>query len=108
MSKYPIGFMSYVRFDDEHDNGRLTEFCKRLSGEVRVHTGELFHIFQDRSDIAWGQQWKNRIDGCLDHGTFLIPIITPSFFKSDPCRYELEHFLTRETELGRNDLILPL
>jgi hypothetical protein len=35
MDKFPIGFMSYVRFDDEHENGRLTELCKRLSGEVR-------------------------------------------------------------------------
>ncbi|MFL6674114.1 MAG: right-handed parallel beta-helix repeat-containing protein [Massilia sp.] len=108
MGKSPIGFMSYVRFDDEHENGRLTEFCKRLSGEVRLQTGEQFEIFQDRNDITWGQQWKNRIVDCIDAGMFLIPIITPSFFKSDPCREELERFLTREAELGRNDLILPL
>jgi F-box protein 11 len=108
MNKYPIGFMSYVRFNDEHDHGRLTEFRKRLSGEVQVHTGELFQIFQDRNDIDWGQQWRSRIDDCLDHGTFLIPIITPSFFKSDACRAELERFLSRESELGRDDLILPL
>lgn len=108
MDKFPIAFMSYVRFDDEHENGRLTEFCKRLGGEVRVQTGEQFDIFQDRQDIAWGQQWKNRIGECLDASTFLIPIITPSFFRSDPCRDELERFLAREADLGRNDLILPL
>ena len=108
MDKFPIGFMSYVRFDDEHENGRLTELCKRLSGEVRVQTGEGFDIFQDRQDIAWGQQWKNRIGEGLDASTFLIPIITPGFFKSDACRYELERFLARESALGRNDLILPL
>lgn len=102
------GFLSYVRFDDAHENGRLSEFCKRLSGEVRVQTGEPFPIFQDREDISWGQQWKERIETSIDSVTFLIPIITPGFFKSGPCREELERFLDREKELGRNDLILPV
>ncbi len=108
MSRHPVAFMSYVRFDDEHENGRLTEFCKQLSGEVRLQTGEKFHIFQDRNDIAWGQQWKQRIDESLDGATFLIPIITPSFFKSPPCRDEFNLFLDREKRLRRNDLILPV
>jgi cobaltochelatase CobT len=105
MEKSPIGFMSYVRLDDE--NGQLTEFCKRLGREVRLQTGEQFEIFQD-TDITCGQQWKNRIADCLDAGMFLIPIITPRFFKSHACRDELERFLNRESELGRNDLIFPL
>lgn len=108
MKKRPAAFMSYVRFDDEHDTGRLTEFRKRLSEEVRVQTGEEFPIFQDRDDISWGQKWKERIEESLDEVTFLIPIITPSFFKSRDCRSELERFLERETKLTRNDLILPV
>ncbi|HEY5891736.1 MAG TPA: right-handed parallel beta-helix repeat-containing protein [Chthoniobacterales bacterium] len=108
MSQYPLAFMSYVRFDDQHENGRLTQFCERLSGEVRMQTGEKFHIFQDRNDIAWGQQWKQRIDESLDTITFLIPMITPGFFKSSACRGELERFLQREKNLGRGDLILPV
>lgn len=100
--------MSYVRSVDEHDEGRLTELRKRLSGEVRVQTGQEFPIFQDRNDILWGQQWKERIDESLDEVTFLIPIITPGFFKSDVCGDELRKFLEREKKLGRNDLILPV
>jgi hypothetical protein len=30
-----IAFLSYVHSDDEHDNGGLTQFCKRLSAEVK-------------------------------------------------------------------------
>ena len=108
MSQKPIGFMSYVRLDDEHENGRISEFCKRLSGEVRVQTGERFDIFQDRNDIGWGQQWKERIEESLDAVTFLIPMITPGFFKSRACRLEPERFIEREQQLGRNDLILPV
>ncbi len=104
----PIGFMSYVRFGDQHDGGRLTEFCKRLSGELQMQTGDEFPIFQDREAIGWGQSWKHRIDDSLDAATFLFPILTPGFFKSAACRNELQRFLERERKLGRNDLILPV
>ena len=108
MSRPPIAFMSYVRLDDQHENGRLTQFRERLSAEVRMQTGDAFDIFQDRNDIAWGQQWKDRIVESLDGVTFLIPIITPAFFKSPACREELERFLQREEGLGRTDLVLPV
>ena len=106
--KQPVAFMSYVRFDDKHENGRLTEFRERLSAEVKMQTGEEFPIFQDREDIKWGQNWKERLEETIDDVTFLIPILTPTFFKSSHCREELERFIEREKELGRNDLILPV
>jgi parallel beta-helix repeat protein len=100
--------MSYVHFVDQHESGRLTDFCKRLSGEVQMQTGLEFPIFQDRKDIAWGQQWRERVNESLDAVTFLIPILTASFFKSEHCRNELARFLDREKQLNRNDLILPV
>ncbi len=106
--KQPVAFMSYVRFDDKHENGRLTEFRERLSAEVKMQTGDEFPIFQDREDIKWGQTWKERLEETIDDVTFLIPILTPTFFKSSHCREELEQFIEREKELGRNDLILPV
>lgn len=108
MNKPPIAFMSYVHFDDKHENGRLSEFRERLSGEVQIQSGEEFPIFQDRNDILWGQNWQERIEESLDAATFLIPILTPSFLKSAFCRKEVERFLEREKQLGRQDLILPV
>ena len=108
MSQNPVAFLSYVRLDDQHEKGRLTELCERLCGELRIQTGEEFRIFQDQDDIEWGQQWQQRLDESLDAVTFLIPIITPGFFKSPSCRGELERFLDREKRLNRNDLILPV
>src|SRR5215470_7401202 len=99
--------MSYVRLDDQHENGQLSQFRERLSAEVRVQSGEDFPIFQDRNDIAWGQAWQERIDKALDGATLLVAIITPSFFRSPACRNEVERFLERESQLGRQDLILP-
>ncbi len=100
--------MSYVREDDKFERGRLSELRTRLSGEVAAQLGEPFPIFQDREDIAWGQQWQKRIDDSLHSVTFLIPILTPRFFRSPACRGELERFPKREDRLGRGDLILPV
>jgi parallel beta-helix repeat protein len=100
--------MSYVRLDDKYEEGRLTELRERLESEVKMQTGRPFPIFQDREDIRWGQNWKLRIGDSLDAATFLIPIVTPSFFESDACREELRTFLERESELGRADLVLPI
>lgn len=107
MAGQPAAFMSYARFDDQHEDGQLTAFRERPA-EVRMQTGEEFHIFQDRTDIAWGQNWQQRINQTLDTVTLLLVIITPGFFRSPHCRAETEQFLDRESQLGRDDLILPV
>jgi cobaltochelatase CobT len=104
----PLAFLSYARNDDAHERGRLSELRELLSGEVAAQSGDPFEIFQDKEDISWGQQWQERIKQSLDSVTFLIPILTPRFFRSEACRDELEQFLNRERELNRGDLIMPL
>lgn len=103
-----LAFLSYVRTDDEHERGRITALRQRLEGEVRIQTGRPFIIFQDKKDILWGQQWKQRLDTELFNVTFLIPIITPSYFRSSACRDEFEKFVIREKQLGKDTLILPI
>ena len=105
--KKPAAFFSYVIADDK--DGYLTKLRERLSDEVQMQTGLEFPIFQDRNDIEWGQNWQQRLEQAVhDDVTFLIPIITPSFFTREWCRKELQLFLDREQALGRNDLILPI
>jgi F-box protein 11 len=100
--------MSYVRFDDKHDDGQLSSFRERLENEVRIQTGDAFPIFQDRNNIAWGENWKHRIEDTLDAVTLLLVIMTPGLFKSPACREEVARFRERERKLGRGDLILPV
>jgi F-box protein 11 len=104
----PAAFMSYVRFDDAHEDGQLSAFRERLAGEIRIQTGTEFPIFQDRNDIAWGQNWRQRIEEALDEVTLLLVIVTPGLFHSPACRGEVTRFREREQTLGRTDLILPL
>jgi hypothetical protein len=104
----PAAFMSYAHFNDAHDDGQLSTLRARLAAEVRAQTGREFVIFQDRSDIVWGQNWRKRIDETLDVVTLLLVIITPGFFASKECQAEVARFREREQELGRADLILPV
>lgn len=107
-NREPVAFWSYVQEDDRHEQGRLTRLRERLEGEVRAQTGAPFPIFQDRNDLQWGEHWKTRIDTTVNNVTFLIPVVTPSYFKSSACRKEFEAFLKREETLGLNRLILPI
>src|SRR5262249_3830156 len=100
--------MSYVRFNDQHDDGQLTQFRERLCTQARAPTGEECAILQDRDEIAWGQNWQQRIDEAVDAVTVLLVIITPSLFRSPACRAEVTRFVERERALGRADLILPV
>jgi parallel beta-helix repeat protein len=104
----PAAFMSYVRLDDAHDDGQLSAFRERLSAEIRMQTGEDFPIFQDRNDVAWGQNWQRRIDEALAEVTLLLVIVTPGLFRSPACRDEVARFREHERKLGRDDLILPV
>lgn len=105
----PDAFLSYTRFDDE--DGEIFAFRERLSRTVRQVSGEPFVIFQDVDDetgIALGERWKDKLDEMLDQARFFIPILTPSFFLSEPCRQELRTFLDLEQKVGRRDLVLPI
>ena len=107
-TKMFAAFLSYVRNDDLHDDGRITDLRRRLSAEVQMQTGREFQIFQDRTDIFIGEQWRVRIETSINGTTLLIAIITPSFLQSEACREEVNLFAKREQRLGRSDLIIPV
>ncbi len=95
--------------DDEYFGGAITSLRRLLELGVQVVTGDrTFNILQDVDGIEFGQNWKKRLTEAISTSKFLIPIITPLFFKSDPCRDELKHFIEHEKNLGRDDLILPI
>jgi formylglycine-generating enzyme required for sulfatase activity len=107
-SRPPDAFLSYTRFDDRHDGGAISEFCRRLASAVQAVTGAPFEIFQDVEGIGVGEHWPGKLDEMLNEARFFIPILTPSYFTSKPCRDELEKFLRAEAKFGRNDLVLPI
>jgi rod shape-determining protein MreB and related proteins len=104
----PAVFFSYVRADDQAEQGRLSGLRQALETELRTITGDEWAVFQDIEDIEIGEQWKKRLEEGLSESTFFMPILTPRYLKSAFCRDELTQFLLREAHLGRGDLVFPL
>jgi cobaltochelatase CobT len=108
MPKPPDAFLSYTRFDDRRERGKISQFRQELADEVQAVTAEPFDIFQDVDVIGLGEHWPGKLDEMLDQARFFVPILTPLYFKSKPCRGELEKFAQLERKAGRDDLILPI
>jgi CheY-like chemotaxis protein len=109
MTSQPQAFLSYTRVDDEFFGGAITGLRRLLELGVQVVTGDRsFQIFQDVDGIEFGEQWQKELDQAISAARFLIPILTPLFFRSDACRDELGKFVQHERSTGRNDLILPI
>ncbi len=109
MSGTPQAFLSYTRLDDQGHDGGITALRAALELQVRIVTGDdSFEIFQDVDGIAFGEHWPKKLDKALAACRFLIPVLSPRFFRSEPCRDELRKFLAHERAAGRDDLILPI
>src|SRR5262249_13601245 len=106
-----VGFFSYSREDDEDSHGALSALRDRIQRELRGQLGrstKTFRLWQDKEAIASGKLWEAEIKTAVGQSVFFIPIITPTVVRSPYCRFELEAFLAREAELGRDDLVFPI
>jgi hypothetical protein len=102
-----LAFWSYARLDDGDDE-KLSGLRERLERELRELSGHPHQIFQDKKDIRLGKHWSGEVHDGLRNADFLMPIVTPLFFKSDACRAEVAAFARREQEAHTTDLILPI
>jgi len=107
-SEEVIGFWSYSHEDDKLDGGGILRLSRLIMEEYDLLAGEPIDLFVDRKDIAWGQEWQERIESSLAQTTFFIPIITPRYFRRPECRRELLEFAAKAKMLGVEELLLPI
>ena len=103
-----FGFWSYAHEDNELDNGAILELARLLAEEYNLISGEPLELFLDCDSIAWGEEWRNRIDAALTQTTFFIPIVTPRYFTRPECLRELLEFTAKAKSLGVQELLLPI
>lgn len=101
------GFWSYAHKDNENAGGRILGLADRLSEAYELLSGEPLLLFTDRK-IGWGEEWEKRIDEELERTTFLIPLVTPSYFRHESCRKELLQFASAAKQFGVEQLLLPI
>ncbi len=104
----PDAFLSYTRFDDQHDGGAISEFCRRLASAVRAVTGVPFEIFQDVDDIDVGERWSGKLERILDQARFFIPDPDSQLFQEWGLPRRAAQIPQGGEEDGRDDLVLPI
>src|SRR3954453_20050674 len=106
----PQAFLSYARTDDDaHPGGVITRLKIALEKEIRAQGGgKSFAIFQDKNGISAGEHWPSSLEEALQSVRVIIPVLSPSYFDSSPCAWELGKFQQLEAAARRNDLIVPI
>jgi hypothetical protein len=65
-------------------------------------------LWRDKDALAAGEHWKVKLKEAVAESAFFMQMVSPSAVKSPFCRFELDSFMEREKELGRDDLIFPI
>ena len=102
------GFWSYVHDDDDAEGERISRLAKDVTAQYQMLTGETIELFLDIETLKWGEDWQETVNSNLATVAFFIPVMTPRYFMSAECRRELQFFARRATNLGIEELILPL
>lgn len=101
-------FWSYAHSDDKADGGRVLRLAEDISDQYMSITGDEVELFVDRKSLDWGDIWRERIAGALTASTFLVAILSPTYFKRPECRREMLDFHTEAESRGLQKLLLPI
>jgi hypothetical protein len=82
-------FWSYAKLDNKNPQ-KLTRLRRSFNISLDQTTGFENKIIVDESDLKWGVDWKKEISRLISESDAVITIISPSYFNSRMCIYELD------------------
>jgi predicted ATPase len=101
----PFAYISYAAPDNKE--GFVIQVQERVAHELLVQTGEQKLVAWDPERMRAGWIWSATAREYTQGASFLIPVISPSYFRSEDCRRELEVFAEKERRTGVS-LIFPV
>ena len=101
----PVVYISYA-YPDNKDLF-INQLADRLGQELQVQFGEPIDAIWDTDRLRPDAAWSNKAERWIESASFLIPIVSPSYFRSDACLREFEAFLKKEQRAGHT-LIFPV
>jgi nucleoside phosphorylase len=69
--------------------GEVNEFARQLAAAMKAEGMEIFQ-YQEENRIPIGEAWEPRLQNEVRNSEIFLPLITKAFWKSEPCRMELE------------------
>ncbi len=87
-------FVSYARKDnrpipDTFPHGWVAAVTDFIVADHRQYSADPMRIFFDTAEIRDMDDWKNRILGALRRSKVLLVCLSPNYFASQPCRWDL-------------------
>ena len=101
----PVVYLSYA-FPDNKD-GFVLHLANNLAQELQVQIGRPIDVIWDMDRTRPGATWSKDAEKRVEKATFLVPVVSPSYFNNEECRKEFVPFIEREYR-GNSELVLPL
>lgn len=95
-------FWSYARRDNSHPKYKITKLKEAFETVLSQVTGKDCEVYFDQISLGWGVEWKKEIDRLIEQSDALVAVVSPSYFNSRMCMYELK----KAKDSGKR--ILPL
>ena len=95
-------FWSYARLDDKPPPQKVSKLRQAFETTLSQVIGKKCEIFCDTRSLKWGVEWNKEIERLIKDSDGFIAIVTPSYFNSRMCMYELQ------TAFSENMKILPI
>lgn len=101
-------FLSYVRKDDEYEQGRIVQFARDVAETYAFLFGRDIRLFVDRDNTLWGEAWADRLANEVAQTSFLVSVVTPRYLTSEACAKEVLDFRAAAARSRTPGLLLPL
>lgn len=83
-------FWSYARLDDQSPAKKVTNLRQAFETVLSQVIGKDCKIYFDRLSLKWGVEWRKEIERLITKSDCFIAILTPSYFNSRMCIFELQ------------------
>lgn len=95
-------FWSYARRDDKAPAKKVSKLRRAFETILSQVMGRDCEIYIDRLSLKWGVEWRKEIERLVKASEGFVAIVTPSYFNSRMCMFELQ------MALAEGKKILPI
>ncbi len=89
-------FWSYARNDNQKTAEKISHLKAAFAASLSQVIGKKCKVFFDTDSITWGAVWQEEIERRIENCDGLVVTISPSFFNSRACIYELKMAIDRK------------
>ena len=92
-------FWSYARLDDQPPSEKVTKLQEAFGISLSQTIGKECEIHFDKQSFRWGVEWRKEIERLILESNYFVCIVTPSYFNSRMCIFELQKALAEDKKI---------